>query len=58
LFVVVRKELAGFSSRSPYNIFAPGIATDSLIYSEAEFEKLSQDASSFVAQALVNAVEL
>ncbi len=58
LIVVVRKELAGFSSRSPYYIFAEGIATDSLIYSETEFERLSRDSESFLAQNLPTAVEL
>ncbi len=58
LIVVVRKELAGFSSRSPYHIFAEGIATDSLIYSETEFERLSRDPESFLAQNLPKAIEL
>lgn len=58
LIVVVRKELSGFSSRSPYHIFVPGIATDSLVYSEAEFEALSRDPDSFLAQNLASAIEL
>ncbi|MBZ5561782.1 MAG: nucleotidyltransferase domain-containing protein [Acidobacteriia bacterium] len=58
LIVVVRKELSGFSSRSPYYIFAEGIATDSLIYSETEFERLSRDPESFLAQNLPTAIEL
>ncbi len=58
LIVVVRKELAGFSSRSPYYIFAEGIATDSLIYSETEFERLSREPESFLAQNLPTAIEL
>jgi hypothetical protein len=58
LIVVVRKELSDFSSRSPYHIFAPGIATDSLVYSEAEFERLSRDPESFLAQNLATALEL
>ena len=58
LIVVVRKELSGFSSRSPYHIFAAGIATDSLVYSEREFEKFSEDPTSFVAQNLPSAIEL
>jgi hypothetical protein len=57
LFVVVRKELSGFAGRSPYHIFAQGIATDSLVYSEAEFEQLSHDPSSFLAQNLPSALE-
>ncbi len=58
LIVVVRKELAGFSSRCPFYIFAEGIATDSLIYSETEFERLSRDPESFLAQNLPRAIEL
>jgi len=58
LIVVVRKELSGFASRSPYHIFAPGIATDSLIYSDSEFERLSRDPGSFLAQNLPTAQEL
>ena len=58
LIVVVRKELSGFSSRSPYHIFAPGIATDSLVYSESEFEKLARDPESFLAHSLPTALEL
>lgn len=58
LIVVVRKELSGFSSRSPYHIFAQGIPTDSLVYSESEFEKLSRDPESFLARNLSTAVEL
>jgi len=58
LFVVVRKELSGFASRSPYHIFAKEIATDSLVYSESEFEQLSRDPTSFLAQNLASALEL
>ena len=39
LIVVVLKELTDFSSRSPFHIFAEGIVTDSLVYSESESEK-------------------
>lgn len=58
LIVVVQRELSGFSSRSPYHIFAPGIATDSLVYSESEFERLARDPESFLAQNLASAMEL
>jgi hypothetical protein len=58
LIVVVGKELSGFSSRSPYCIFAVGMATDSLVYSTREFEKMSRDPTSFVAQNLPSAIEL
>lgn len=58
LIVVVRQELSGFSSRSPYHIFAQGIPTDSLVYSESEFERLAKDPESFLAQNLLTALEL
>ena len=58
LIVVVRKALTDFSSRNPYHIFADGIATDSLVYSESEFEKQSQDPNSFLAGNLLSALEL
>lgn len=58
LIVVVRKELAGFSTRAPYHLFAEGIATESLVYSEAEFEELSRDPESFLARNIQSAIEL
>ena len=58
LVVVVRKELTGFSSRSPYHIFANGIPTDSLVYSETEFVRLSSEPHSFLAENIPVAVEL
>jgi len=58
LFVVVRKELSDFFSRSPYMIFAPGISVDSIVYSDAEFERLSRDPESFLAQNLPTALEM
>jgi predicted nucleotidyltransferase len=58
LIVVVRGRLTDFSSRSPYHVFAEGIAIDSLIYSESEFEKQSHDPSSFLAGNLLSAIEL
>jgi predicted nucleotidyltransferase len=58
LIVVVRKEFAGLSGRGPYYVLAESIATDSLIYSEAEFERLSRDSSSFLARNLPSAIEL
>jgi predicted nucleotidyltransferase len=58
LFVVVRKELSDSFSRSPYMIFSPGICIDSIVYSETEFERLSRDPDSFVAQNLPMALEL
>jgi len=58
LIVVVRGRLTDFSSRSPYHIFPKGIATDSLVYSESEFEEQCQDPSGFLAGNLLYAVEL
>lgn len=58
LIVVVRTELTDFASRSPYHIFVQGIATDSLVYSESEFEEQSRDPSSFLAGNLLSAIEL
>jgi len=59
LIVVVRREFPDFlSSRVPYQIFAHSIPTDSLIYSEREFEQMFRDSESFLAQNLPTAVEL
>jgi tRNA nucleotidyltransferase (CCA-adding enzyme) len=59
LIVVVRKEFPDFlSSRTPFQIFAGSIPTDSLVYSESEFEQMARDAESFLAQNLPAAVEL
>ena len=58
LIVVVRRSLTNFASRSPYHIFANGIAIDSLVYSENEFEEQSRDPSSFLASNLGSAIEL
>ena len=58
LIVVVRKELAGFSTRAPYHVFAEGIATDSLVVSESEFDRLSRDPESFLARNIRGAIEL
>ena len=59
LIVVVRREFPDFlSSRAPYQVFTPTIPTDSLIYSEREFEQMSADPESFLARNLPAAVEL
>jgi len=60
LLVVVRRGFDGLDlrERGRYWISTPAISTDSLVYSEQEFEQLSHDPSSFVAQALREAVEL
>lgn len=59
LMVVVEKDFQDFlTSRTPYQIFAKSIPTDSLVYSTGEFEKLTTDASSFLSQNLPTAIEL
>jgi tRNA nucleotidyltransferase (CCA-adding enzyme) len=59
LIVVVRREFPDLlSSSAPYQIFTAAIPTDSLVYSEPEFEQMARDAESFVAQNLRTAIEL
>ena len=58
LIVVVRKELAGFPPRALYHVFAEGIAPDSLVFSESEFDRLSRDPESFLARNIRGAIEL
>jgi hypothetical protein len=59
LIVVVRREFPDFlASRAPYQIFTPAIPTDSLVYSEHEFEQMARDPESFLARNLPTAVEL
>jgi len=58
LFVVVRKQFSHFFESCQYQIYTKSIPTDSLVYSEAEFEQLAQDPTSFVGQNLPSALEL
>jgi hypothetical protein len=59
LIVVVRKEFPDLiSSRVAYQISTPSIPTDTLIYSESEFEGLRTDPSSLVAQEFPSMLEL
>ena len=59
LIAVVRKEFPDFVlSRSAYQIYTPSIPTDTLVYSESEFEQLLADPSSLVAQELPSMMEL
>lgn len=58
LMVIVRKEFPDLLSRADYHITVKSIATDTVVYSESEFEKLAQDPTSFLAQNLRNAIEL
>jgi len=58
LIVVVRRDFADIFERGSYHISAPSIPTDTVVYSEGEFEKLARDPSSFLAQNLATALEL
>ena len=58
LIVVVRKDFASFFDSCHYQIYTKSIPTDSLVYSESEFDKLARDPESFLAQNLSTAVEL
>ena len=59
LIVVVGKEFPDFvRSRSAYQIFTPSIPTDTLVYSESEFEQLRADPSSLVTQEFPFMAEL
>lgn len=58
LMIVVRKEFRESGDSCPYQIYSPAIPTDSLVYSEREFEKLASDPTSFVATNLRLALEL
>jgi tRNA nucleotidyltransferase (CCA-adding enzyme) len=59
LIVVVDREFPDFlSSRVPYQVFTRSIPTDSLVYSESEFQKMSCDPESFLAQNLPTAIKL
>ena len=58
LVVVVRKEFPDFlGSRVTYQNFTSAIPTDSLVYSEREFEQMSRDSESFLARDLPTAIE-
>lgn len=58
LLLVVRTNFKDLFDRAEYQIHGSELPTDSLVYSEAEFEKESQDPTSFVAQILAKAAEL
>lgn len=58
LIVVVRKEFADLFERSRYHIHCKSIPTDTLVYSEREFEGLSRDPASFLSQNLRCSQEL
>ena len=59
LIVVVRKEFPDLvRSRSAYQIFTSSIPTDTLVYSEREFDQLRADPFSLVAQEFPFMAEL
>lgn len=58
LIIVVRREFANIFDRGNYAIFTKSIPTDSVVYSESDFENLAQDPGSFLAQNLPTALEL
>ena len=58
LMIVVRKDFTDLFESCRYQIYVDCIPTDSLVYSEAEFEKLASDPESFVTQNLATAVEV
>ncbi len=58
LMIVVRKSFSCFSDSVPYQIYSDSIPTDSLVYSEVDFEKMASDPESLVAQNLATAQEL
>ena len=59
LIVVARREFPDFlSSRTPYQIFTRSIPTDSLVYSEREFEQMRSEPESLLSQNLPTALQL
>jgi predicted nucleotidyltransferase len=58
LIVVVRKEFSDIFERSRYQIHTESISTDTLVYSQTEFDQLCRNPSSLLAQNLSVAVEL
>jgi hypothetical protein len=57
LIVVVRRDFADILERGGYHIAGQSIPTDTVLYSESEFEELARDPSSFLAQNLASAIE-
>ena len=55
LIVVVRKDFADLLERSRYHIHSPLIPTDTLVYSEQEFDRLAAEPGSFVQGVLTAA---
>jgi predicted nucleotidyltransferase len=58
VLVVVRGVFHNFSDSCRYQIYTPAIPTDSLVYTEADFERLRRDPESIVGMNLISAMEL
>ena len=58
LFVVVRGVFKTFSESCRYQIYSSLIPTDSLVYSEADFDRLRRDPSSLVGMNVPTALEM
>ena len=58
LIVVVRKEFADLFERSRYHIHSRLIPTDTLVYSEREFDRLAAQPGSFLQEALTATLAL
>ena len=58
LIVVVRRQFARLLDRSPYQIYVASMPTDTLVYSEDEFARLSAGPNSSLAEELRLAEEL
>jgi predicted nucleotidyltransferase len=58
LIVVVKREFSDLLERSPYQVLTSAIPTDTLVYSQAEFEALLKGPGSPLAQELGSAIEL
>lgn len=58
LVVVVRRDFADILERSRYQIACSSIPTDTLVYSEREFEQLAAEPGGFLARNLAEALEL
>jgi predicted nucleotidyltransferase len=58
LIVVVERSFPDLLDRSRYQIHSRSIPTDTLVYSEREFEQARPDPESFLGQALTSAIDL
>lgn len=58
LIVVARRDFQGLAERARYQIFISSMPTDTLVYSEHEFENLVRDPAGFLAGELSSALEL